>query len=129
MPLDIKIKRQVDNNRNTTLTVELDGSLDTATAPQLEKQLAAALNEQVNDLIFDLAKLTFISSAGLRVFAASRKYMKQRDEQVSFVHMQPQIQEVFEIVKALPGVSVFGSIAEFDKYLATRQRKVQAGEQ
>jgi hypothetical protein len=43
--------------------------------------------------------------------------------------MQPQIQEVFEIVKALPGVSVFGSIAEFDKYLATRQRKVQAGEQ
>ena len=127
MPLDIKIKRQVDN-RNTTLTVELDGSLDTATAPQLEKQLAAALNDGVNDLIFDLAKLTFISSAGLRVFAASRKFMKQRDEQVSFVHMQPQIQEVFEIVKALPGVSVFGSIAEFDKYLATRQRKVQAGE-
>jgi len=128
MPLDIKIKRQVDSNRNTTLTVELDGSLDTATAPQLEKQLAAALNDGVNDLIFDLAKLTFISSAGLRVFAASRKFMKQRDEQVSFVHMQPQIQEVFEIVKALPGVSVFGSIAEFDKYLATRQRKVQAGE-
>ena len=80
------------------------------------------------DLVFDLAKLNFISSAELRVFAAARKFLKQRGEQVSFVNLQPQIQEVFEIVKALPGVSVFGSIAEFDQYLATRQRKVLEGE-
>jgi anti-anti-sigma factor len=123
MPLDIKIKR-----RNATLTVELGGSLDTATAPQLEKQLSTALDPQVKDMIFDLANLTFISSAGLRVFAATRKFLKQKGEQVSFVHLQPQIQEVFEIVKSLPGVSVFGSMAEFDAYLATRQRMVLEGE-
>jgi len=128
MPLDIKIKRATDSQRNVTLTVELGGSLDTATAPQLEKQLTAELNDQVKDLVFDLAKLTFISSAGLRVFAAARKWTKQRGEQVSFVNLQPQIQEVFDIVKALPGVSVFGSIAEFDQYIATRQRKVVEGE-
>jgi anti-sigma B factor antagonist len=128
MPLDIKIKRKTDSPSHTTLTVELGGSLDTATAPELEKQLNAALDEQVKDLIFDLGKLTFISSAGLRVFAATRKFLKQRGEQVSFVNLQPQIQEVFEIVKALPGVSVFGSIAEFDTYLAARQRKVLEGE-
>lgn len=128
MPLDIKIKRATDSLHNATLTVELGGSLDTETAPQLEKQLNAALDEKVKDLIFDLAYLTFISSAGLRVFAATRKVLKQRGEQVSFVNMQPQIQEVFEIVKALPGVAVFGSIAEFDQYLAARQRKVLEGE-
>jgi len=128
MPLDINIKRTAAANNQTTLTVELGGSLDTATAPQLEKQLTAVLNQSVSNLVFDLAKLTFISSAGLRVFAASRKFMKQQGEEVSFVHLQPQIQEVFEIVKALPGVSVFGSIAEFDSYIATRQRKVLQGE-
>ncbi len=128
MPLDIKIKRQIDDRRNTIVTVELGGSLDTATAPELEKQLSATLDDQVKDLIFDLAKLTFISSAGLRVFAATRKFLKQKGEQVSFVNLQPQIQEVFEIVKALPGVSVFGSIAEFDTYLAARQRKILEGE-
>jgi anti-anti-sigma regulatory factor len=37
MPLDIKIKRATDSQRNVTLTVELGGSLDTATAPQLRK--------------------------------------------------------------------------------------------
>ncbi len=127
MPLDIKIKRTPAAHNQSTVTVELGGSLDTATAPQLEKQLATALDASVHNLIFDLEKLTFISSAGLRVFAASRKFMKQKNEQVSFVHLQPQIQEVFEIVKALPGVSVFGSIAEFDTYLAARQRAVQEG--
>jgi anti-sigma B factor antagonist len=127
MPLDIKIKRQSDGHQHTTLTVELGGSLDTATAPQLEKELTPVLDDQVKDIIFDLAKLTFISSAGLRVFAATRKFLKQRGEQVSFVNLQPQIKEVFAIVKALPGVSVFESIAEFDAYLAIRQRKIQEG--
>jgi hypothetical protein len=36
--------------------------------------------------------------------------------------MQPQIQEVFEIIKALPGVAVFTSAVEMDQYLAARQR-------
>jgi anti-sigma B factor antagonist len=128
MPLETNIKRQIDSRNKTTLIVELGGSLDTATAPQLEKQLAAALDDQVKDLIFDLAKLTFISSAGLRIFAAARKTMRTRGEQVSFVNLQPQINEVFEIVKALPGVSIFASVAEFDEYLAVRQRKIQQGE-
>ena len=64
----------------------------------------------------------FISSAGLRVFATTRKALKERDGQASFVHMQPQIQEVFEIMRSLPGVAVFKSVAELDRYLAVRQR-------
>lgn len=124
MPLTIRIKRHVDHHQNAHLTVELGGSLDTATSPELEMQLQEELDDQITDLVFDLAKLTFISSAGLRVFASTRKLMKNRGEQVSFVHLTPPIQEVFEIVKALPGVSVFANTAEFDSYLAVRQRKV-----
>jgi hypothetical protein len=36
--------------------------------------------------------------------------------------MQPQIQEVFEIMRSLPGVAVFKDVAELDRYLAARQR-------
>jgi hypothetical protein len=35
--------------------------------------------------------------------------------------MQPQIEEVFEIIKALPGLGVFRNHAELDEYLAARQ--------
>lgn len=122
MPLGIQIQRSLNTQGAGAVTIKLNGSLDTATAPELERQLQPILGSQVKDLVFDLAELKFISSAGLRVFTTTRKTLKERGGQASFVHMQPQIQEVFEIMKSLPGVAVFESVAELDKYLAARQR-------
>ena len=125
MPLDIKILRSVSAKSPGAVTFKLTGSLDTATAPELERHLVTVLTEPVKDLIFDLAELKFVSSAGLRVFSIARKQMKERGGQASFIHMQPQIQEVFEIMKSLPGVAVFRSVAELDAYLAARQKSYE----
>ena len=124
MPLEIEIKKSVGGQGSGAVTVKLTGSLDTATAPELERQLAPVLAPEGGnkDLVFDLAQLKFISSAGLRVFSTARKQLKARGGQASFIHMQPQIQEVFEIMKSLPGVAVFETVAELDRYLAARQR-------
>lgn len=122
MPLEIQIQKSIAGQDAGAVTVKLIGSLDTATAPELDKQLAPVLGGGVKDLVFDLAGLKFISSAGLRVFSSVRKTLKERGGQASFVHMQPQIQEVFEIIKSLPGVAVFKDVAELDRYLAVRQR-------
>jgi anti-sigma B factor antagonist len=122
MPLEIQILKDVSSKNTHTVTVKLAGSLDTVTAPELERQLAPVLAAQVKDLVYDLANLKFISSAGLRVFSTTRKQLKERGGQASFIHMQPQIQEVFEIMKSLPGVAIFKDVAELDRYLAARQR-------
>lgn len=122
MPLEIQIQRNIDSQRSGAVTVKLTGSLDTVTAPELERQLSPVLAGQVKDLVFDLAQLKFISSAGLRVFAMARKQLKERGGQTGFVNLQPQIKEVFEIMKSLPGVAVFKDVAEFDQYIAARQR-------
>ena len=125
MPLEIQIQKSIAGQDVGAVTVKLTGSLDTATAPDLEKQLAPILAGQVKDVVFDVAQLKFISSAGLRVFSSTRKTLKERGGQASFIHMQPQIQEVFEIMKSLPGVAVFKDVAELDRYLAVRQRSHQ----
>ena len=125
MALDIQIHK--DSN-DPVATVRLTGSLDTATAPELERQLAPVLGSATKDIVFDLAQLKFISSAGLRVFAATRKTLKERGGQASFIHMQPQIHDVFEIMKSLPGVAIFKDAAELDRYLAARQRAHLRGE-
>ena len=122
MPLEIQIQQNVGAQNAGAITVRLTGSLDTATAPELERQLTPVLAGPIKELVFDLAQLKFISSAGLRVFSIARKQLKARGGQASFVHLQPQIQEVFEIMKSLPGVAVFESEAELDRYLAARQR-------
>lgn len=128
MPLDIQIQKDIGGKSAGVVTVSLTGSLDTATAPELERQLAPVLGSATKDIVFDLAHLKFISSAGLRVFAATRKTLKERGGQASFVHMQPQIHDVFEIMKSLPGVAIFKDAAELDRYLAARQRAHLQGE-
>jgi anti-anti-sigma factor len=128
MPLEIQVKKNADPQRQSTLTVELLGSLDTATSPELERQLATLLTDQIKQLVLDLANLKFISSAGLRVIAAARKRLRDHGGQVSCVNMQRQIQEVFDIIKALPGISIFKDYAEMDAYLAARQRSHQANQ-
>jgi anti-anti-sigma factor len=122
MPLEIHILKEVNPQKAGAVTVKLTGSLDTVTAPELERQLTPTLAGDVSDLVFDLADLKFISSAGLRVFSTARRQLRERGGQASFIHLQPQIQEVFDIMKALPGIAIFKDVAELDRYLAARQR-------
>jgi anti-anti-sigma factor len=127
MPLEIQIQKDISPETAGAIRVKLIGSLDTITSSDLERQLAPVLTGGVKDLVFDLAQLKFISSAGLRVFSNARKQLKERGGQASFVNMQPQIQEVFEIMKSLPGVAIFKDVAELDRYLAARQRSHEGG--
>ena len=122
MPLEIQIQNRIETGDTAAVTIKLVGSLDTVTAPELEQWLGPVLAGPVTEIIFDLAELRFVSSAGLRVFALVRRILKERGGRVSFIHLQPQIQEVFDIMKSLPGVAIFKDLAEMDRYLAARQR-------
>lgn len=123
MPLEIQIEKPAAGAPAGLVTIKLTGSLDTATAPELERQMIACLAGPVKDLVFDLAGLNFVSSAGLRLFQMARKQMVARGGgQASFINMQPQVEEVFTIIQALPGIGVFKDLEALDRYLATRPR-------
>lgn len=79
----------------TSLTLTLDGRLDTNTAPLLETELKQSLNG-ITELVFDFAKLSYISSAGLRVLLASQKVMNRQGSMV-LKNVNDDINEVFEI--------------------------------
>jgi anti-anti-sigma factor len=125
MPLVIQIQTGSSPQTAQTANIRLSGSLDTATAPELERQLATLLAGPIKELVFDLAQLNFISSAGLRVIASARKLLRERGGVASFVNLQPQIQEVFDIIASLPGIAIFKDVEELDRYLAARQRAHQ----
>ena len=120
MPLEIQ--KSADPQRPGVVTLKLIGSLDTATAPELDTVLVQTLSERVNDLVFDLGQLKFVSSAGLRLFSVARKQLVARGGHASFINMQPQVQEVFAIVESLPGFKLFNDIAALDRYLDSRRR-------
>ena len=78
-----------------TLTVALEGRLDTATAPQLEGELRAAV-KGIEELAFDLSQLDYISSAGLRVLLSAQKVMNRQGKMV-IRNTKPEIMEIFDV--------------------------------
>lgn len=80
---------------NTTLTVALEGRLDTTTAPELEKALQAA-DASVTELILDFAGLVYVSSAGLRVLLITQKKMNKQGKMI-IRNVCDDIKEIFEI--------------------------------
>lgn len=84
-----------NTKENSSLHVALDGRLDTTTAPQLEAFLKDSL-EGVTELELDLAKLEYISSAGLRVLLSSQKTMNKAGT-MTVKNVNAEIREIFEI--------------------------------
>ena len=73
------------------LTVALEGRLDTTTAPKLEEELRG-----ITCLVFDVEKLEYISSAGLRVLLAMQKLMNRQGAMLLW-NVNEAVMEVFEV--------------------------------
>ena len=77
------------------LILELEGRLDTTTAPQLDAELNAAI-EGVTSLVFDLKGLSYLSSAGLRILLSTQKKMNVQGSMV-IRNVNETIAEIFSI--------------------------------
>ena len=85
----------VKNQSGTVLNLALEGRLDTMTAPMLENALKESL-EGVTELVLDLEKLEYISSAGLRVLLSAQKTMAKAGG-MKVVHVNETVMEIFEV--------------------------------
>ncbi|MBP3232846.1 MAG: STAS domain-containing protein [Eubacterium sp.] len=79
----------------TSLTIIMEGRLDTNTAPDFEKELKNSLDE-VTELILDLEKLDYISSSGLRVLLSAQKIMNKQGN-MKLIHVGRSVMEIFEL--------------------------------
>lgn len=114
-----------ENPNPSTLRLALDGQLDTLTATDLDKSIKNSLTDEIKTIILDLQNLSFISSAGLRIFAKARKILKSRNGELLFINLTPQVKKVFDIVKVVPLSEVFLNTTELDEYLARMQANVE----
>lgn len=119
MSLEIEIYKSDDGK----CKVELIGRLDTNTAPDFDTKIATVDHSEFPIQVVDLARLEYLSSAGVRSLFKARKAASDAGGQLLLVHPQPQVKKVFDIIKALPSTSVFESQEEMDRYLDAMQRK------
>lgn len=88
----MEIRKILNGNE---LLVAVEGRLDTITAPQLEDDVRSSI-DGIKELVFDFAKLEYISSAGLRVLLAMQKIMNKQGS-MTVRNVNETVMEVFEI--------------------------------
>lgn len=88
----LNIEKSMNGNE---LVIALDGRLDTLTSPQLE----GAVNEDIekaDSILFDMEKLEYISSAGLRVITAIDIEMSEKSGMV-LKNVNDNVMEILEL--------------------------------
>ena len=78
-----------------TLNIAVEGRIDTTTAPELEAELKASLDD-VSGLFLDFKKLDYISSAGLRVLLSAQKVMMKKGG-MKIINVNEVVMEIFEV--------------------------------
>lgn len=79
----------------STLTIEIEGRLDTSTAPQLDTFISENI-DGVTSITFDFTDLSYISSAGLRSLLSTHKKMIGKGE-MTVTNVNDIVSEIFEI--------------------------------
>ena len=83
------------NRDDEKLTVAPEGRIDTMSAPVFEKEVGELL-AGVLDLVLDMTKVEYVSSAGLRVILKVQKVMFNQGK-MKLIGVNESVMEVFEI--------------------------------
>lgn len=100
VPLRIASHRDGDTTR-----IALDGELDLASAPELERELREAEGGAPARIVIDLSGLGFMDSTGLQALLRARERAGTGTYELALRRGPHQVQRVFELTKTVDAFS------------------------
>lgn len=80
----------VDLEKKEDISIfRLSGQLDFLSTPQLENKLRQVLDQNENNVIIDFSKISYLSSAGIRVLLETTKILRDRSGKLVIFGLQP----------------------------------------
>jgi anti-anti-sigma factor len=90
--MDIKLTQM-----NHSTIISLEGRLEGTTASLVESAFQGLIDSGEKQFIFDLALISYISSAGLRAVLIAAKKTKSIQGKLAFVRLEANVKEVFDM--------------------------------
>ena len=100
--MDIKTER-----RDGILTFAIHGRLDGYGAGQLADAVEASLQADDRSVVFDLAGMSYLSSAGIRVLIVVKRRLKERGGILALAGMQDYPKNVLDMAGVTPIFSLY----------------------
>lgn len=119
------LKVNVTEREAGVFVIAPSGSIDSNTYKILEQEVDRALQSSPKVIVLDMEGLDYMSSAGVRIVFKTQKALKEKNAALTIVNLKPQIKKVFDIVNAIPDLSIFTSVEELDQYLDEMQKRAK----
>ena len=86
----------IEEKLETTLTIRPEGQMNLTTSPAVAEKVTPERLAGITKLVWDLEKLEYLSSAGLRVFLAAAKNIGEQGE-IVVKNAMPEILDIMEM--------------------------------
>jgi anti-anti-sigma factor len=95
----------------------LDGRLDGISSPEFRDKLLAWIDAGHKNVIIDCALLSYVSSAGLRVFYQALDKLEEKEGAILFCRVSEDVKRVFDMVDMGADFPIFPTREEALKQL------------
>ena len=92
--------------------LRIDGRLDAASAPILERKINSLITEDHSFLILDLSRVDYLSSAGMRVLLSTTKKLKVQEGELVIFGVNEDVMEVIKMAGFDKILRIFSSEKE-----------------
>ncbi len=106
MPLALEIARRAGH-----ALVTLTGTVDSRTAPEAQAAVEPLLAE-FPVLVLDLTRVSYMSSAGLRVLLLIHRHLAARSGKAVLVGLSPQLADTMQVTGFLPFFETHAQLAD-----------------
>ena len=98
-----------EERKDGFLVLGLEGRLDAVSSKVFEEKVLAVIDGGETRFVIDLSQLSYVSSAGLRVFLVASKRLTPAGGRVVLCSLQEPVKEVFDIVGFYQIFSIWSS--------------------
>ena len=107
----------IQKEKDGIMELSISGRLDAVSAVEADKDFSSVIDAGHKNLLIDLDKLDYISSAGLRVLLVVAKRIQQDNGKVVLCSLSENVKEVFKISGFASIFSIFPENTEAAKFL------------
>ena len=94
------------------MIVRIEGRLDAASTPQLERALEPLLKEGVTRLLLDFTQVEYLSSAGMRLLLSVTKRLKVKGGLLLLFSLGDEVKEIIRMAGFEKILQICGTEAE-----------------
>ena len=90
----LRIELEEIENR---VVLRVNGRLDAASAPLLERKINSLIDEGHHRLILDFSQVDYLSSAGMRILLSSTKLLKAKKGSLILFSVAAEVEEIIKM--------------------------------